>query len=137
MKRRKFLIVAGAGALITAVASGKFLMTSFEDSADTLIKRELGFLKLNDAGVKAFAADYAKAKDGFYKLTVKGYSFLGIDSAQSGKVHQLISSYLLSTDFFANNMDESRVVKYVGLYDPYLRPCAHPFSSPSAGQHNT
>lgn len=128
MKRRKFLIVAGAGTLITALASGKFLATSFEDSAEKLIKKELDFLKLDDAGVRAFAADYARAKDRLYKLTVKGYSFLGIDSNKSGKVHQLISNYLLSSDFFVNNMDESRVVKYVGLYDPYLRPCAHPFT---------
>lgn len=131
MKRRKFLFAAGASALVTALAAGKFLTTSFEDSAQTLIKRELGFLDLDDAGVKAFVADFAKAKDRFYKLTVKGYSFLRIDSHQSGKVHQLVSSYLLSTDFFTNHMDESRVVRYVGLYDPYLRPCVHPFTDPT------
>ena len=132
MKRRRFLIVAGAGTLIAAVATGKFLSTSFEDSAETLIKRELGFLKLDDAGISAFTADYARAKDRLYKLTVKGYSFLGIDSKKSGKVHQLISTYLLSSDFFTHNMDESRVIKYVSLYDPYLRPCAHPFTSSEA-----
>jgi len=26
-------------------------------------------------------------------------------------------------------MDEKRAIKYVGLYDPYLRPCQNPFSS--------
>lgn len=133
MKRRKFLIAAGAGTLLAALATGKFLTTSFEDSAETLIRRELGFLKLDDAGIKAFAADYANAKDRLYKMTVKGYSFLGIDSHQSGKIHELVSSYLLSTDFFANRMDELRVIKYMGLYDPYLRPCAHPFTNPDSG----
>ena len=78
MKRRKFLIAVGAGALVTAVAAGKFLTTSFEDSAEAIIKRELGFLNLDAAGVKAFVADFAKAKDRLYKLTVKGYSFLRI-----------------------------------------------------------
>ena len=104
MKRRKFLVIAGAGTLITAIATGKFLTTSFEDSAEALIKRELKFLKLDDKGLKAFVADYASAQDRLYKLSVKGYSFLGIDSSQSGKVHQLISNYLLSTDFFINNI---------------------------------
>ncbi|HEU5145766.1 MAG TPA: hypothetical protein VFT90_03590 [Chryseosolibacter sp.] len=134
MKRRKFLIAVGAGALVTAVAAGKFLTTSFEDSAEAIIKRELGFLNLDAAGVKAFVADFAKAKDRLYKLTVKGYSFLRIDANQSGKVHELVSSYLLSTDFFANKMDESRIIKYVGLYDPYIRPCSHPFTSPVSQQ---
>jgi hypothetical protein len=59
---------------------------------------------------------------------MKGYSLFGINSAKSGKVHQLVSAYLLSSDFFQNKMDETRIVKYVGLYDPYTRPCSHPFS---------
>jgi hypothetical protein len=25
-------------------------------------------------------------------------------------------------------MDESKIVKYLGFFDPYLRPCANPFS---------
>lgn len=132
IKRRRFLFIAGAGTLITALASAKFVTTSFEDSAENLIRRELAFLKLDDRGVSAFVRDYAGAKDRYYKLLLKSYSMLGIDSGQSGKVHQLVSTYLLSTDFFARNMDESRVIQYVALYDPYLRPCAHPFANAGA-----
>ena len=121
--------MAGAGTIITAVASAKFLTTSFEDSAEHLIRKELNFLKLDNEGIRAFASDYAAARNRYYKLILKSYSMLGIDSSQSGKVHQLVSTYLLSTDFFMNKMDESQVVKYVGLYDPYLRPCTHPFAN--------
>ena len=67
-------------------------------------------------------------KDRNYKFTMKGYSLFGINSAKSGKVHQLVTAYLLSSDFFQNKMDEKRTIKYVGLYDPYSRPCSHPFS---------
>ena len=129
IKRRKFLFIAAAGTVVTALASTKFLTTSFEDSAEHLIKKELRFLKLDDQGIRAFLNEYGAARDRYYKLILKSYSILGIDSSQSGKVHQLVSTYLLSTDFFVNNMDESRIIKFVGLYDPYLRPCAHPFAN--------
>jgi len=130
MKRRKFITIAGVGALVTAVASGKFLTTSFEDSAESIIRRELNFLKLDDAGLRAFTKDYSALKDRNFKLIVKSYGLLGVGSGRSGKIHQMVSTYLLSTDFFTNKMDESRAIKYVGIFDPYRRPCAHPFTSP-------
>ena len=128
MKRRTFIAVAAVGTGIIALGSTKFFITTFEQSAQMLIMKELNFLKLDEAGIKTFVKDYALSKDRYYKLAVKGYSLLGITSARSGKVHQLVSNYLMSTEFFSNHMDESRVIKYVALYNPYLRPCAHPFT---------
>lgn len=128
MKRRKFLTIAGIGAVIAAVASGKFLTTPFESSVAALIKDELSFLRLDEEGLDKFANDYARTASRKFKIIVKGYDLLGIGAAQSGKIHHIVSTYLLSSDFFLNKMDEKRVVKYVALFDPYLRPCAHPFS---------
>ena len=34
--------------------------------------------------------------------------------------------FLLSTDFFQNGADESRLVRYVSFYDPYVSPCWNP-----------
>jgi hypothetical protein len=129
MKRRSFLTITALGGIAAAIPSFKFVSTSFETATINLIKGELPFLKLEDEGIRAFVTDFSKSKSDPYKLTIRAYSFFGIDSSRSGKVNQLVSSYLLSTDFFANKMDESRMIKYVGLYDPYLRPCAHPFSA--------
>jgi hypothetical protein len=128
MKRRKFLTIAGIGVVAAGAVSFKFITTPFENSAADFIKKELSFLKLDEEGLRKFTADFAKDKDRVFKLTIKGYSLIGIDSQKSGKLHNMVSTYLLSTDFFSNGMDESRIVKYVGLYDPYLRPCAQPFS---------
>ena len=36
-------------------------------------------------------------------------------------------NYLSSTDFFINDADESRPVRFVALYDPYVSPCYNPF----------
>ena len=44
----------------------------------------------------------------------------------------LVSTYLLSTDFFWNGSDESRTVNYVAYYDPN-RPCHNPFARPVVG----
>lgn len=127
MKRRTFLTIAGAGGAV-AILSFSFARSSFEEAAAGVIYKELSFLKLDPEGVAKFAADFSKSKDSSYRLIVKGYALLGIGSSRSGKVNQLVSSYLLSTDFFANGMDERNTVRYVGLYNPYTRPCAHPFS---------
>jgi hypothetical protein len=127
MKRRKFLMIAGAGSA-AAILSFRFIGTSFEDVAAALIRKELPFLELDPAGVTRFVNDFSKSKDTTYRLIIKGYSLLGIRSSHSGKISQMVSNYLLSTDFFVNQMDEKRVVRYVGLYDPYTRPCGHPFS---------
>lgn len=128
MNRRKFLSWAGVGAAIIALPSFKFLSTSFEEAAMSLIENELNFLSLDKDGLRKFVQDYAKNKNKSFKLSVRSYSLLGINPKQSGKVNQIISTYLLSTDFFMNQMDEKRTIRYVALYNPYTRPCANPFS---------
>jgi hypothetical protein len=42
--------------------------------------------------------------------------------------------FLASTDFFQNGADESRRLRYVRFYDPYLSPCYNPFSGGSGSQ---
>lgn len=131
MKRRRFLTIAGIGTLITAIAAGRFFTTPFEESAASLVREQLSFLKLDPGGLSRFVKEYSKGMDRKYKLTLKGYNILGVDASRSGKIHQLVTTYLLSTDFFIHGMDESRTIKYIALYDPYLRPCSHPFSAPA------
>lgn len=38
---------------------------------------------------------------------------------------ELTRIFLLSTDFFLNDQDESRILLYIGYYDPYLRGCGN------------
>jgi hypothetical protein len=129
MKRRTFLTITGLTGAVAAITGFKFINTSFENASAKLIKNELNFLSLDEKGLEEFVREYSKNKDTRYRLTMRGYSFMGIGSKQSGKVNQMVTAYLLSTDLFTNKMDENKIVKYVGLYDPYQRPCANPFSS--------
>lgn len=126
MKRRKFIAIAGVGSLLAGLG---VVGLTFQNAIERRIQNELSFLKLDKEGVTRFVADYTRSMSSKSRLTLKGYSFLGLNAQKSQKINNLINAYLLSTDFFTNKMDESRTVKYVGLYDPYFRPCAHPFGS--------
>ena len=128
MRRRKFLAITSLAGLVAGITSLKFITTSFDKAAVDIIRDELHYPKLDEQGLLKFVSDFSQNKNGRYRFTIRGYSLLGISSSQSGKVNQLVTAYMLSSDFFKNGMDESRVVKYLALYDPYLRPCAHPFS---------
>lgn len=42
---------------------------------------------------------------------------------------KIIGTFLLSTDFFVNKMDESKTLTYISFFDPYRRSCGNPFSN--------
>ena len=57
--------------------------------------------------------------------TVDG--FLGaLVKAKRLKTRDPVRLFLLSTDFFAHGVDESRPLRFVQLYDPYRAPCYNP-----------
>src|SRR5688572_25551104 len=126
MTRRKFLTIAGIGGIVGSAASLKLFMEPFEKSAIAMITKELKFLKLDRKGLEQFVEAYSQNKDEFYKLRMKSYGLLGITAWQSGRINQLVSTYLLSTDFFMHKTDESRIIKYVSLYNPFIKACDHP-----------
>jgi len=133
MRRRNFLKIAGLGAIALAIPGISMYSASVETTMTKIIKKEFHFLKLDEAGLNKFVADYIKAEGeyqrAFTQLKLKGYSLLNKTSEDSQRVRNLTTSYLLSTDFFQNKMDESKVVNYLGLYSPHKTPCANPFSA--------
>ena len=110
------------------------------------LHRRLSYLKLDEAGVRAFAKDQTAAM--FHKdiptLTRLRYHFLSAgapsfkrfyrSSGQRSRVARfedtLVTTYLLSSDFFSSGADESRTVNYVAFFDP-LRACQNPFARPA------
>jgi len=112
----------------------------------SVIHRRLSYLKLDEEGVRAFARDQTAAA--FNKkiptLTRLRYHFLSAGPPSFNRFYRssdhfsrvarlentLVSTYLLSSDFFANGADESRTVNYVAYYDP-MRACQNPFARPA------
>ena len=58
-----------------------------------------------------------------------GNSWIKLPFYDKYKYHKakITSHFLLSTDFFVNNMDESKQITYLNFYNPYKRPCSNPF----------
>lgn len=140
MRRRKFiglLGVAGVGSLV----AGYVIAPSFENTLEKIIEENIKGLKLEKGAVKAFLADAGKEGIlGQYDLSkrefIRGHYLLEngvINLPYKHKYTQmrddLVGRFLLSTDFFTHKMDTEKQVSYVGLYDPYDRPCSNPFSS--------
>ena len=130
MDKRSFLKFTGLGLGGAAVAAASFgiLAPSFESAMASLIRNELNYLKLDDKGLAQFVKDYSRYTSQTSRLVLKGFAFANLDSSDSGRIHHLISSYLLGSDFFINKMDENRTVQYLGINNPHASPCSNPFS---------
>ena len=118
MRRRSFLMrgLAAAGSLFVVAscrrqeslpqAQGGELVSAFE--------QHFSYLKLDRKGLERFLVDYQEA-----------FGSLLLNGAPRPNLPYL--KYLESTDFFLNGADESQVVRYILLRDPYLNPCFNPF----------
>jgi hypothetical protein len=141
MKRRGFLI--GGLGVIAAAAVGVFgVDIASEWEVANGVRRKLPWLKLDEAGLHEFAKAQVSSllakrptwyrwKYHFHQLFVHPAAKWGISTDTRSRRDRLedyfATIYLLSTDFFVNGADESRVVKYVALYDP-MRACGNPFA---------
>ena len=110
----------------------------------SILRRRLSFLTLDQDGVRAFSKDQATAilakkiptwNRLRYHFGAVGPSFNRFyrSTDRRSRVARLedtlVSTFLLSSDFFLNGGDESRMVKYIVYYDP-IRPCQNPFARP-------
>jgi hypothetical protein len=126
------------------VAGGRLALAEARAAIIMVVRKRLWYLTIDEAGLQQFAADLA-ATDSFagYKLKALHtvgplYRRLGFDgrgmvdmTVRHGE-ERIVSAFLLATDFFHNGADETKVVRYVRLYDPLknLDACSAPFSRP-------
>ena len=73
------------------------------------------YLKIEPGVLAAFATAYE---------THYGSPNLNIPQIAAG----MHTRFLLSTDFFQNGANETKPVKFVALYDPYVTPCYNPLA---------
>ena len=149
MISRRRLIMGGLGAVgVAGLGAWGLGRLGFQVEIASILRRRLGFLKLDEGGIRAFAKDQTRAIFGKkipnwnrlrYHLTASGassfkrfYRSADTRSRFARFEDTLVSTYLLSSDFFWNGSDESRKVNYVAYYDP-LRPCNNPFARPVVG----
>lgn len=126
MNRRKFVQIgaatvasAAAGAVGGAAYQNRQGLANYWDwyhdaylPWEERIAQRFDYLQLDRAGVQAFVRDYEK--------------HIGELNALSPRDKDLFERFLMSTDFFQHGADESRPVRYVAFYDPYVTPCWNP-----------
>ncbi|ALL05834.1 hypothetical protein AQ505_10215 [Pedobacter sp. PACM 27299] len=131
MKRRKFLLLTGlASGSILIPSALYFVSPGVKQFAALLIEREFKYLKLEPGSVTHYVDDYfaAGGNNIMANLRWKTMYYLNMNWEQSNLIFELIRTFLLSSDFFIHKTDETRVVRYIGLYSPYKSPVPNPFS---------
>jgi hypothetical protein len=137
ISRRRLLAVAGG--IIGGYAGWRYVGSADEEAFVTVVRRRLDYLKLDLDGVNAFARDMAakhvisNGRLRFLNIVKPLYVHVPLSpKSRFGKVlrhgeERVVTNYLLSSDFLINGADESRVVRYLGYYDP-MRACGNPFA---------
>jgi hypothetical protein len=142
MKRRTFVLygAALASASASAWAAWEFVDASDVDTFAMVVRRRLDYLKLEPEGVRRFAQDMVALHVisttrmhvlSEFKSVYARFPLSAGDNMLAYKLRhgedRIVSSYLISSDFFINGADESRLVKYLGILDP-RRACCNPFA---------
>ena len=142
--RRRFLLIASGVVVAAAVGVVGIAPSVTEAQIVSHVRRRLSFLKLDEAGLRAFAKDQVAAllakrptwnrmKYHFLSIFTKTFTKYDRSNDRRSRMERMTdgfaSTYLLSSDFFVNGANPANVVRYRSLYDP-LRPCGNPFARP-------
>jgi hypothetical protein len=141
IKRRHFIWGLVAGGSVAALLGLRIGLSSREAGVIAILRKRLPYLKLDENDLHQFAREFlTKAEMSPAKLRLIA-AFAPLYGRLSTSPEHLVARtlrfgeeriaarFLLSSDFFTNGADETRVVRYVGFYDP-LRACGNPFARP-------
>lgn len=125
--RRKFLQIAGWCAapaavgvlawrrsIAWAVDRGTARFAALVRRPEDRLRSHFSYLALDMGGVEQYFADHQRAFGPLPRHLPLSPDFC--------------TRYLMSTDFFRHGADESRLVRYVGFYDPDRTACNNPFA---------
>ncbi len=143
LSRRQFL--AATVAAVAAITTSRFVFGSEESAVIAVLRKRLNYLVLDGAGLHAFAKELVGrnivssrrlrlidvAGSMYSRLEMSSYDNAFARELRHGE-ERLVSLYLLSSDFFLNGADFSKIVRYRDYYDPIqkLQSCNNPFSRP-------
>lgn len=142
MISRRRLLVGGIGVVgVAGLAGWGLSRVGLKAEIVAVLKRRLDFLKLDEKGVRTFATDRV---DAMFNKRIPTWNRLryhfGANMPSYPRYYRtdsrtrvvrfedaVVQLYLLSSSFFLNGADESKLVEYVGYYDP-THPCQNPFA---------
>ena len=144
LSRRAFVASLVGGIAVLTAAPYAFYQWRYGKPTKIIIailKRRLGYLKHEAGSFERFAKEYVdyKAQHAtqlarlsaialpYTYLTL--YRWLPMGHPLRRLEDNVVTKYLLSTDFFFHDADESREVRYLSFYEPQLAPCRNPFAN--------
>lgn len=146
INRRRFLLygAAGAAVLTAAYAGGwwwfKVRTGDTEELVMSVLRRHLKGMPIAEEDMRNFARSLQKRYSEHRRLAMLGmlgpiYERVDIyrlmpESRRSFRRFEdtVVGEFLLATDFFDNDADESEPIAYFGPYNTYSRICANPFA---------
>ena len=135
VSRRRF-VFGGIATLVGVSLVGRSLANAdVTEGIATVVKARLDYLSLDRTGLYRFAADFVERLPPIPPRTRQRLTWLAWTYPvyarvfrPSGLETEMVTSFLLGSDFFRRGTDETRVVRYIGFYDPYSMVCGNPFA---------
>jgi len=143
LSRRAFITRLTAGLIVFVAAPYAAYQLRYGKATKVVIAilgRRLGYLDVAPGDFERFASEYveykrAQAKQ-LAKLAVVSfpltyvtlYRWLPMGHPLRRLEDNVVTKFLLSTDFFLRGGDESRRIEYLSFYEPRLAPCRNPFA---------
>jgi hypothetical protein len=133
---RRMMIGTALGAAAAGIGGG-WAYISPTAYAASIVRNQLPYLKLAPGALAAFARDVAENRhlsDRQREAMLFGVRLSrGLAGLAGGETRekvetfeiQLVSLFLMSTDFFQNGADIAKTVNYVALADPYVSACSN------------
>jgi len=143
LSRRAFLTSLVGGIAVLVAAPYAFYQWRYGKPTKIIIailRRRVGYLKCESGSFERFASEYIDYKTEhaaqLARLSVVAlpyayatlYRWLPMGHPLRRLEDNVVTKYLLSTDFFFHDADESREVRYLSFYEPHLAPCRNPFA---------
>lgn len=143
MHRRKFFKFGLLGFAAVAAGRGAYVyFEKFDVLARKIILADTAALNIDKKEYDLFFADIKKAGTwdavffSHHKQILKWHyytdnSFFSLPYKNVYDVNRskLVGMFLLSTNYFYKKNKETEAIRYIGLHDPYKRPCSNPFSN--------
>jgi hypothetical protein len=144
LSRRAFVASLVGGMAVLVAAPYAFYQWRYGEPTKIIVailRRRVGYLKHETGSFERFAREYidfkAEHAAQLARLSVIAlpytyatlYRWLPMGHPLRRLEDNVVTQYLLSTDFFFHDADESREVRYLSFYEPHLAPCRNPFAN--------
>ncbi len=138
--RRKLLALGATSGLAGIYGLYKWHFGDATEVIVTILHRRVGYLRVDTSTFHTFAKDYVVFRKQYERELAKlsalalplrfmsPYAWLERGHPYRRLEDNVVSRYLLSTDFFQNGANERTLVKYLSFYDPLLTICRNPLA---------